>query len=108
VNLDDCAVDHRHFHIGFLRQGIENTLEHTRNSPIPEPSVDRVPLAELTGKVALLRPRPRNPEHSLQKQTRVTARPTRISLLAQTVRLDLVPLAIRDPVTVNRHPNLPL
>ena len=107
VNLDDGAVDHRHFHIGLLRQGIENTLEDPRNTPIPEPPVDRVPLAELSRKVAPLRPGPGDPEHGFQKQACVTACPPRIRLLAQTVRLDLSPLSIRDDVTISRHPNLP-
>ena len=107
VNLDDGAVDHRHFHIGLFGQGIENTFKDPCNTPIPELAVDRVPLAELTGKIAPLRPGSGNLEHALQKQTGITARPTWIGLLAQTMRRDLAPLTIRDDVAVNRHPNLP-
>ena len=107
MNLDDGAVDHRHFHIGFLGQGIENALKHPSKAPVPEPAVDRVPLAELSRKVTPLRPGSRDPEHPLQKQSRITPRPSKVGLLAQTVRLDLQPLAIRDDVTINRHPNLP-
>ena len=107
VNLDDGAVDHRHFHIGLFRQGIENTLKDPCNTPIPEPPVNRVPLAKLTRKIAPLRPSPGDPEHGLEKQTGVTACPTGVCLLAQAVRFDLLPLSIRDDVAISRHPNLP-
>lgn len=43
----------------------------------------------------------------LEKHSAIPGGPPRVGLLAQTVRLDLRPLAIRDDAAVNRHPNLP-
>lgn len=106
VNFHDGPIDHCHFHVGLLRQGIENTFKDTCYTPISEAAIDQVPFAELCREIALLRPGSGDPEHGLQKEPGITARPTWIGLLAQTVRFDLRPLAIRNDVAINRHPNL--
>ena len=102
MDLDYSSVNHRDLHVGLYCQSLINALKSPCHAAVPNPAVNRVPFAELTGKVAPLRPSSGDPEHALEKQTGVIAHLARIKRLAKTVQFDLRPLAIRDDVAVNR------
>ena len=90
---------------GSSGQGIENAFENIGLHPMPEPFEYRVPVPEIRRQVAPRSAGAGNPQHRLKKQPRIATRAPRVGRLAQTMRLDLRPLRIRQHQS--RHRLLP-
>jgi len=104
MNFDDSAVDHGEFHVGIVRDGIENPLENPGHYPIAETLEDRIPLAKGRRQVSPGTAGPRYPQNRFQEQPVVATAASRIGRLAQAMWLHLCPLSIRQ-IRAN-HPNL--
>jgi hypothetical protein len=96
VDLDDGGVDHGVFHVRIIRHRVENPLEDPSFHPVAEAREHRVPFAEGGRKIPPGTAGPRNPQHRFEKQPTIPARAARITRLAQTMRLHLRPLRVRQ------------
>ena len=101
VNFDDGRVDHGKLHIRIIRYGIENPLENAGLHPIPVALEHRIPVAERRRQISPWAARARDPKHSFEKQPVVTPCAAGVRGLAQTKRLHLRPLSIRQNESVH-------
>jgi len=101
VNPDDGGVDHGVFHVGLVRDSVENPFENIGLHPIAEPLEHGVPLAESRGQIPPGTTRSGDPQHSLKKQAPVCTRPAGVAHLAQTVRFHLRPLGVRQTQAIH-------
>jgi hypothetical protein len=101
VNFNDCRVDHGELHVWIIRDSIENPLENAGLPPIAIALEHRIPVAERGRQISPWAARARNPEHSFEKQTVVTTRAAGIRGLAQTKRLHLRPLSVRQNESIH-------
>ena len=67
MDFDDCAVDHRVFHVGITRKRLEKPLKNPGFCPVTIALEHRVPLAKPGRQIAPRRTRARNPQHTLNK-----------------------------------------
>ena len=104
MNFDDCRVDHRKLHVWIIRYSIENPLENAGLHPITIALEHRIPVAERRRQIPPWAARARDPKHSFEKQTVVTPCAAGVRGLAQTKRLHLRPLGVRQNESV--HPKL--
>ena len=101
MNFDDGRVDHGKLHIRIIRYGIENPLENAGLHPIPVALEHRIPVAERRRQISPWAARARDPKHSFEKQPVVTPCAAGVRGLAQTKRLHLRPLSIRQNESVH-------
>jgi hypothetical protein len=101
VDLDDGGVDHGVFHVRIIRHGIENPFEDIGFHPVAEAREHRVPVAEGGRKIPPGTASPYNPQHRFEKQPTIPAGPAWVTRLAQTVRLHLRPLCIRQTKSIH-------
>src|SRR6185437_15532963 len=83
---------------------IENPLKNAGLHPIAIALEHRIPVAERRRQISPWAARARDPKHSFEKQTVVTPCATGVRGLAQTKRLHLRPLSVRQNESV--HPKL--
>ena len=88
MNADNCSIDEDVFKVRIICQGLENALENTLLRPTAEPPKDAVPLSKPRGKITPGATNSNPPQDRLQKQARVTASRTGITLLAGHKRFD--------------------
>src|SRR5215207_1902876 len=96
VDFDNGRVHHGVFPVGLVRDGGEQPLPDVRPHPIAEADEDAVPVPERTRQIAPWTARADNPQHRLDKKPVVLAAAPRITGLAQTTRLHLRPLGVRQ------------
>ena len=101
VNFDDCRVDHGELHIRIIRYGIENPLENAGLYPIAIALEHRIPVAERRRQISPWAACASDPKHSFEKQTVVTPCAAGVRGLAQTKRLHLRPLSVRQNESVH-------
>jgi len=92
--LDDGGIDHGVLHVRFLRGGIEKPFENIGFHPVPKPLEDRVPAAELGGKIAPRAAGSRDPQHRLDKPPVILTAATGVRLLPPAMRCHFRPLGI--------------
>src|SRR6185312_3003977 len=101
VNFDNCRIDHGELHVWIIRYSIENPLENARLHPIAIALEHRIPVAERRRQISPGAARARDPKHSFEKQPVVTPCAAGVRGLAQTKRLHLRPLSIRQNESVH-------
>ena len=102
MDFHNGRVDHRIFHVGLVRTGVEQALEHIAAHPVAEALEHRIPLAQKLRQVAPWAARSRDPQHGFHKQAVVTTAAPAITHSAQAVRLHLRPLGVRQNQSI--HP----
>ena len=63
VNLDDCGINHGIFHVGIIRDSLEDPPENIGFDPITVTFEDSVPFAKLGWQIAPRTACSRNPKH---------------------------------------------
>src|SRR4051812_17412800 len=104
MDLDDGGVDQGVFHVGLVRDGIEQPLPDARLHPIAEAGEDAVPVSKRRRQIAPGTARARNPQHGFDKQAVVLAAAPRIARLAQATRFHLRPWGVGQKESI--HPKL--
>jgi hypothetical protein len=104
MNLDDGGVDDCVFHVRLIRDGVEKSFENVGLNPIAVAFENRLPMAEKTQQVTPRASRPHDPQNCLNEAPVVPAAASRIAWLAQTMRLHLRPLGVRQNESL--HPKL--
>src|SRR4051812_3716955 len=103
MDLDDGGVDQGVFQIWIIRDGVEQPLPDLRLHPVAKAGEDAVPVPEQGWQIAPGTAGAHNPQHRLDKQAIVLAAAPWITGLAQTTRLHLRPLGVRQHKAV--HPS---
>ena len=96
VNLDDGGIHHSVFHVWIVGHRVEQAFEHIGFQPIAEALEHRGPLAEQRRQVPPRAASAGDSQHCFHKQPVVTAGSARVGGLAETERLHLLPLHVRQ------------
>jgi len=102
--LDDGGVDHRVFHVRFIRGGIEQPFEYIGSYPVAIPLEDAVSVAKRGRQVAPGAAGSHNPQHRFDKATVIRATEAGVQRLPQAMRLHLVPLGISQHIAIHPKP----
>src|SRR5512139_2016946 len=94
VDFHDSRIDDGVFHIGRIRDSVEEALPHIRFHPVSEPRVDCAPIAAGFRQIAPGASGAHNPQNRLDEEAVVLAAAARVTGLAQTQRLHLRPLSV--------------
>ena len=95
------TVDHDVFKVGVRGQLLEYPLERSCLHPVAKPLENRIPAPEFHRQVPPRRPRPGDPQDSLQKQPAVAAGLAGVARLAKAQRRNLVPLPVRQDTPIH-------
>lgn len=101
VHLDDGGIDRCILHVRIIRDRIEDVCENASLDPVAVALEHSVPLAKVLRQIAPRAACARYPQNRLKELAVVIARPTRITGLAQTMRLHLRPLGICQYASVH-------
>src|SRR3954454_13868842 len=96
VDLHNGGVDQGVFQVGLVRDGVEQPLPDIRLHPVAKAGEDAVPVPERGRQIPPRAARADHPQDSLDEQAIVLAAAPRITGLAQTTRLHLRPLGVRQ------------
>src|SRR4051794_39123604 len=96
VDLHNGGVDQGVFQVGLVRDGVEQPLPDIRLHPVAKAGEDAVPVPERGRQIPPRAARADHSQDSLDEQAIVLAAAPRITGLAQTTRLHLRPLGVRQ------------
>jgi hypothetical protein len=102
MDLHNGGIDHRIFHIRFVRADLEEPDENISFQPLPIALEGRVPVSEKGRKIAPGATRSRDPQHRFDEAAVVAPTAPRVRRLAQTMRFHLCPLGVRQNKAI--HP----
>ena len=108
MDLHNCRVNHRVFHIRLVTESIEYPFENIGFNPTSEPLERAVPVSEFGGKITPRCVRPRDPQHSFQKQAIVAPGAAACIGATKAKRCDDRPLMIRQYKAASIHNSLPV
>jgi hypothetical protein len=94
VNLDDRGIGHGVLHVRLVRACLEQPLENVGVDPVAVALEHRVPLAEVSRKVAPWAAGPHNPKHRFDEAPVVAPATPGVRRLPQAMRFHLRPLGV--------------